>query len=319
MSDKKIYFRADADAKIGFGHFVRTLALAEMLKDDFECVFFTAAPNEYQKKEVKKVCKLVELYSDERKFDDFLSYLTGKELVFLDNYFFNSDYEKKIKDIGSGLIVLSTPTCHHYADVVFNYIEKDITQYSIEPYTRIFAGQEWTILRKPFLIPIDNTKRKKGSVVISFGGTDQFFLTEKVLDNLINQDISVICTSRISSKRIDYFRNCGVKVYVDVNADVVAKVFETSDFAILSSSTICIEALSRGCKVLAGYYIDNQINYYKSLSNDELIYPLGDLLSDEAFMNLNTKFEVCKQTNPFKIDLTRQRNNYIKIFKELCK
>ena len=32
---QKIYFRADASATIGYGHFIRTLALADMLKDDF--------------------------------------------------------------------------------------------------------------------------------------------------------------------------------------------------------------------------------------------------------------------------------------------
>lgn len=38
---QKIYFRADAGAEIGYGHFIRTLALADMLKDDFSCVFVT--------------------------------------------------------------------------------------------------------------------------------------------------------------------------------------------------------------------------------------------------------------------------------------
>ena len=37
---QKIYFRADASATIGYGHFIRTLALADMLKDDFDCTFF---------------------------------------------------------------------------------------------------------------------------------------------------------------------------------------------------------------------------------------------------------------------------------------
>ena len=41
---QKIYFRADASATIGYGHFIRTLALADMLKDDFDCTFFSAGP-----------------------------------------------------------------------------------------------------------------------------------------------------------------------------------------------------------------------------------------------------------------------------------
>lgn len=45
---QKIYFRADASATIGYGHFIRTLALADMLKDDFDCTFFTCHPTSYQ-------------------------------------------------------------------------------------------------------------------------------------------------------------------------------------------------------------------------------------------------------------------------------
>ena len=36
---QKIIFRADAGAGIGYGHFIRSLALADMLKNDFDCVF----------------------------------------------------------------------------------------------------------------------------------------------------------------------------------------------------------------------------------------------------------------------------------------
>ena len=38
---KKIYFRADAGADIGYGHFIRSLSLASILKDKFECALFT--------------------------------------------------------------------------------------------------------------------------------------------------------------------------------------------------------------------------------------------------------------------------------------
>ena len=69
---QKIYFRADAGAEIGYGHFIRTLALADMLKDDFSCVFVTQAPTIYQKSEVAKVCELVEVPATEEKFRLFL-------------------------------------------------------------------------------------------------------------------------------------------------------------------------------------------------------------------------------------------------------
>ena len=88
MSKRKIFFRADAGPSIGYGHFIRTLALADMLKDDFECILFTQSPSTYQQREAEKVCPVVILPSDEKKFDEFLEYITGEEIVVLDNYFF---------------------------------------------------------------------------------------------------------------------------------------------------------------------------------------------------------------------------------------
>ena len=54
VSYKKIYFRADASAQIGYGHFIRTLAIADMLKSEFDCTFFTVSPTEYQVGEMTK-------------------------------------------------------------------------------------------------------------------------------------------------------------------------------------------------------------------------------------------------------------------------
>ena len=61
MTKRKIYFRADASATIGYGHFIRTLALVDMLKDDFDCIFFTTSPSAYQIEEMGKVCRYIAL------------------------------------------------------------------------------------------------------------------------------------------------------------------------------------------------------------------------------------------------------------------
>ena len=76
---QKIYFRADASATIGYGHFIRTLALADMLKDDFDCTFFTCHPTSYQVSEMEKVCPFIPL-QEETHSADFLSHLQGDEL-----------------------------------------------------------------------------------------------------------------------------------------------------------------------------------------------------------------------------------------------
>ena len=99
MTRRKIFFRADAGAQIGYGHFIRTLALADMLRDDFDCTFFTQSPSEYQQREAEEVCPLVALPSDDSKFEEFIDCLKGEEFVVLDNYFYTSEYQKQIKEL----------------------------------------------------------------------------------------------------------------------------------------------------------------------------------------------------------------------------
>lgn len=318
---QKIYFRADADSKIGYGHFTRTLALADMLKNDFDCTFFTAKPTDYQKTEVSKVCSIKELPSDDTKFQLFLNELDGSEIVFLDNYFFTPEYEKEIKGKGCRLVVLSPSKPHHYADVVINFVDKDLKKYSVESYTQIVVGLEWSILRKPFRTPISVNKRQNGSIVISFGGTDQYSLTEKVVDVLANNDylLSVICTNRVSEERRTLLKDKGVQVYTDIPAQKVAELYEQAEFAVLSSSTVCLEALSRGTKVLAGYYVDNQINFYNLLIDEHCITGLGDLLEENCFSKLTEKMNDVSEQKSFTIDFTNQKKNYISLFKSLCK
>ena len=317
----KIYFRADADTKIGYGHFVRTLALADMLKEDFDCVFFTAGPTAYQRAEVGKVCKLSELPCDERKFKSFLDLLTGDEIVFLDNYFFTPEYEKAIKDKGSKLVVLSPSKPHHYADIVINFVDKNVATYSVESYTKIVAGLEWSILREPFRRPLDDSKRDRKNLVVSFGGTDQFCLTEKVVESLgtTNYQISVICTNRVLEERRIALANKGVKIYMDIQAEKVAELFEKAEYAILSSSTVCLEALSRGAKVLAGFYVDNQMNFYNVLMDENCITGLGDLLSENCFANLRERMIDATSKKHLPIDFTNQEEKYISLFKSLCR
>ena len=325
----KIYFWADADSYIGYGHFIRTLALAEMLKDDFDCTFFTQFPTTFQKVEVERICKLVALPNNETKFDVFLNLLEEKVIVFLDNYFFSSSYQKQIKNKGCKLVVLSPNDKHHYADVVLNFVETDLAKYSVEPYTRILAGLEWSLLRKPFLLPLKERTHSKKHIVtisfilfgtISFGGTDPYCLTEKAVDNLSSSgfELHCICTSKVDLTRRKDFERQGVICHVDITAQQVAEVFERSFCCILSSSNICLEALSRGSKVLAGYYIQNQERLYHLLTLQRLITGLGDLNCYD-FNNLCSDIASVENKGYLKIDFTNQKQRYVNLFKELCR
>lgn len=288
-SKRKIYFRADASAQIGYGHFIRSLALADMLKNDFDCVFFTQSPSEYQKMEVEKVCQLIDLPSDDTKFILFLSYLKGDEIVVLDNYFFSSSYQKRIKDKGCCLVCIDDMHDKHYfADLIINQgLGYSSSDYSCEEYTRFAIGLEYQLLRKPFLeaYKIKGYQKQEGiRVLIAFGGSDTFDLTSKVISAVCEIDnvhniVAVVGDSYSSDSKIE---NSKVEYKKNLSAFELVSAFKNTDCAILPASTMLNEAISCGTYVISGYYIDNQEHDYYMFLQNRLISGVGDFLDSDV-------------------------------------
>lgn len=280
---RKIYFRADASATIGYGHFIRTLALADMLKDDFDCAFFTCHPTPYQVSEMEKVCPFVTL-QEETHYDDFLSYLQGDGIVVLDNYFFTTDYQRAIKAKGCRLVCIDDMHDKHYvADVVINHGQTNPALLDVESCTKLCLGFDWALLRRPFL---EAAKRKSISsgriekVAVCFGGSDihditGFFVNQVLRLCTVNSITAVggdACTphsSCVHESRLVYRSR--------LTAQEMADLFCDSDLVICSASSVCMEALACGAKVAAGWYVDNQKEFYDLLTSNGWIIGLGNV------------------------------------------
>lgn len=317
---RKVFFRADASKIIGYGHFTRSLALADMLKEDFDCTFFTQSPTEYQCSEMGKVCKYVSLPSDETKFGMFLDALSGDEIVFLDNYFFTPEYERAIKEKGCKLVNLDSGRRDYCCDLLFSFISHPFDAYALPLYTKAFSGLEWFILREPFRRPYDPKNRKQERVVIAFGGTDQFGFTEKAVDvletNFPDRQPALIATSAFSEERRKSLKARGVELHIDINAEEVADLFAASGIAVVSASTICVEALSRGCRVIAGHYMPDQVKFCEYLENENLVSSVGDLRSEE-FSEKMIKFLDSTDSHCRIIEFCSQKEMYVQQFKQL--
>lgn len=319
MSKRKIFFRADAGPEIGYGHFIRTLALADMLKDDFDCVFYTQTPTDYQKKEAAAVCPLVELPATDSRLELFLDLLTGNEIVVLDNYFYTTDYQRKIKGKGCQLVCIDDMhNIHYLADLVINHGNVSPEQFSKEPYTKFCLGLDYALLRRPFLeVARKNIDRvKKGTVervAICFGGSDPLHLTEKALIELMPitsiQWIDVIVGAHFNA--FAQFEDSHIHFRQSISAQEVADIFTACDVAIVSTSSVCIEALACGAKVAAGWYVDNQQEAYINLNSKGWIIGL-DYLGKTDFM-----LAITENKTRSVFSLPDIKKNFIQAFKSL--
>lgn len=313
----KILFRADAGQSIGYGHFIRTLALADMLKDDFDCVFYTQTPSEYQVGELNKVCAYVPLPADNSRFQIFLDALSGDEIVVLDNYFYTTDYQRRIKEKGCKLVCIDDMHDKHYvADVVVNYGLVDRCDFSVEKYTKLCLGDEYLLLRKAFLNYSEGVARKK-QILVNFGGSDPCHLTNKITKYLlsIGTDYRIMVILGKDGFLENEIRS-RVQVLSNIDAISLARIMRESELGIFSASTISYEGRSQHLPMILGYYVDNQKEYFEKSIKMKGFVPLYDLrkvTKEELEDSLKTILEI----QPEDVDYSMIPYKYIQLFKNL--
>jgi UDP-2,4-diacetamido-2,4,6-trideoxy-beta-L-altropyranose hydrolase len=271
MNKPKVYIRADGNSGIGLGHVIRSLALAEMLKDDFDCIFVTRFLTDYINMEARKVCdNVIKLPESDDHFDAFLSILSGDEVVVLDNYFYHTDYQQSIKNKGCKLVCIDDIHDKHFvADVVINhapYMQK--SDYSTESYTKCLLGTKYALLRTPFLKLAKSQKKFIAAykAFICFGGSDYNNITQRVVERLLLFDfidkIFVVTGGAYLYKNVlqmlaEHNPN-RISFYSNIDADQIANIMTNCDFAVVPCSSILWECMAAKLPIVTGFYVDNQ-------------------------------------------------------------
>jgi UDP-2,4-diacetamido-2,4,6-trideoxy-beta-L-altropyranose hydrolase len=291
-----VIFRADGNSEIGYGHFIRTLGIAGLIKDKFYCVYVTLAPTEYQLREIEKVCNEVIILKDPVLLsDEFLQLLSFKDIVVLDNYNFSSDYQLKIKERGCVVIYIDDFNDKHYVcDTLINNIPGfTVDDFDKEAYTELCLGSDYALLRKEFF---DRTwrlfQKEPKKIFISFGGSDIYNLSEKIIKYLLAIDASLELNLLIGEgyRYVDTLKLfTSLVIHRNISADKVALLIATSNVCIVPASSLVNEVSSIGSRLMIGYFANNQIKPYEYFVKNNLAIGLGDYRS-VSFEEFKTKF-----------------------------
>lgn len=276
----------DGGVSIGLGHLVRCIALAHMLKDDFSITFFCKEiPEKVQEDMVSLGFNFCRLQSE----DSFFCLLTGKETVVLDNYFFKTSYQKKIKQLGCRLVCIDD-LCdkEFYADLVINvspHVKR--TDYKAQAYTEFGLGPKYALLRPGFLRKSGDSKthpdRKK--LILSFGGSDSDNRTIETLvflkdtfDGIINivVGVSYQYLSELSQYILENDLVSRTHIYSDVNEYELVDLMQDCGVAVCSASSVSIEYLSVSNGLL--FLVEtatNQNHWYEYAIHAKLAYQLS--------------------------------------------
>lgn len=323
----RIILRADAGKQTGYGHFVRSLALAEYLRDQYHCVFASFnntehSPTEYQIREIAKVCGYLPLNAGSlEEYDElFLQAIATGDIVVLDNYYFSTDYQRMIRAKGCRLVCVDDMRQRHFvADALLTVCPFEREEFSMEPYTRFLGGIQHSFLRSAFFkIPERNTDHDR--IVVAIGGADPFGLTNRII-RLVSAvapqlHIDVIAGDTVE---VDSGRK-GISVHRRITAEEIVRIFTHASLGIFPASTVCIEALACRLPIAAGWYVDNQEEFYHRGVSRQLFLPLGNLTDPDRILLGRLQDILSRRHTPppaAHIDFASGRDDIIRLFHNL--
>lgn len=286
----ELLMRADASGQIGFGHLVRTCAMAGNMRHNFRCRIYswdsTGAPlSDWARQQAAdagaeiSAIEASTMQEADRAFIDILDASPEPPLTVLDNYYFQADYQREVRRRSKALICLDDMHDRHFvADLLISFVPLPRSLFSMDRHTQFLSGFRYASLREPFMRPRRNLPR--GSVVVAMGGADPLGLTDRIVPMLRKAmpepviEIVAGAGVRIGSAIDGLYRTV---VHRNLNAGEMAALFDRAMLGVFPASTICLEAFSRQCPVAAGFFTGNQLDFYRTGVDQGLFIPLGDL------------------------------------------
>lgn len=298
----QIYIRVDGSLQIGLGHLVRCISLAYMLRDNFRISFVCKEiPDAVSADIVDNDFQLLNI-SDEEQFFELLS---EKNIVVLDGYNFDIEYQKQIKTIGSKLVCIDDlHDIEFVADLIINHAPGIAPHdYKSSVYTQFALGLQYALLRPKFIEQAKLQRKidKIQTLIICFGGSDFKNLTLATLNTVLQfnelskiivitgaayqffDELSQIITT---DNRIDYRHNQNEKQMLDAMLE--------SDLAIVPASGILLEIMSTGCFVITGMCVDNQKFIYDNFVK------LGNVIDGGQFDKESLESSIAYILNDYK-------------------
>lgn len=197
---KNLIIRADASTRIGTGHIMRCIALAQAWQDQGGNVTFLShcdskalrqriideglgfIPIEKPHPDVHDLDYTLETFKQFKAQNSEL-----KTWVILDGYHFTSDYQEEIRKAGYGVLVLDdyNHLPHYHADILLNQnIHGPKLSYSSDENTVQLLGCKYVLLRREFLRYKGLRKKvpeRARKILITLGGVPPGGIMEKVV------------------------------------------------------------------------------------------------------------------------------------------
>lgn len=308
-----IAFRLDATTKIGSGHFVRCMTLANGLRKEGHKTkfFYRNLPDALIKKLICNghdfVCiksKNEEHSTSSRPHSDWLEVSRkadaqafknanqGKkwDWIIIDHYALDIEWEKDVLEETNKIMVIDDLAdrphhCHLLLDQNFTDAPNNRYDLLTPQYCDILLGPKYVLLMPEYarLHKTISARKKVKKILVSFGGADKHNMTLKTIEALLkvdHQKYEIDIIAPLMSDKVEKIRNT-ISSFSNFtmhhNLSSLATILAQTDLAIGAIGTTSWERLCLGVPTIAVITSENQKHVAESLHKANLIRLIGHL------------------------------------------
>lgn len=291
-ANKKIYIRCDGNQKIGTGHVMRCIAIANQVKLlGNEPIFLVAddtVVSLISEKGYRVIC-LNTVWDDlESEIELLEKLLAGcnRTSVLVDSYYATANYLKKLNSFADGTFMDDLCAAKYEVKnlINYNYYAPDMG------YGKLYEGSGVTLYLGPKYAPLRTEFEGKQNryfnglkkVLITTGGTDNYNVLGYLLDYFTSHYINVelfAIVGRFNQNREElckkYEGNKNIHLLMNVNN--IQDYMMDCDLCITAGGTTLYELCACGTPSLMYVLADNQLDVAKKFNDTQLIPCLGDV------------------------------------------
>jgi len=300
---QNLIIRADANNRIGTGHVMRCIALAQAWQDrSVDVTFLSHCDSEALRQRIIDesfdFIPIEKPHPDPSDLSQTLNILkryapcptphASSPWLALDGYCFTPDYQKAIRENGYKLLIIDDMAHldHYHADILLNQnIHASSLHYSCDRDIVKLLGCEYVLLRREFL-KYKNWKRdipqKAKKILVTMGGSDPDNVTLKVIKalNMLNDpDIEVKIVVGPSNPNISSLEKelhlSPFTFHLLSSVCDISELLKWADLSVVCAGGTLWECLFMGCPLTSFSTNKVQHSILQSLHEQGIVHHIG--------------------------------------------
>lgn len=296
-----ILFRADGNAKIGTGHIMRCLSIADTFRKIGKDCTFVLADTSMQETISARKYKTVILDSDYQFMDEETEKLKSviknmnPEMVIIDSYFVTKRYLESVKSMVRLIYIDDLGAFAYPADILINYnaYSSDIDYKNMyfeesASYPEVFLGVKYAPIRECFKnIPTKIQNQRCRNILISTGGSDLIHLAVDFVRFMKGNKDTVdyhLLVGGMNPDKEEIYHLAGEipNLHIHFNVADMKTLISSCDLAVTAAGSTMYEISACGVPMITYIVADNQIPGAEAFEKMGMSVSCGDFRREQG-------------------------------------